>query len=111
MSDPLFCTSCGHTGKPRSETPGSLLIEIILWLCILIPGIIYTVWRHNRRHDVCEKCGSAALIPPDSPIAKSFYVANPGTAPMVAVSPPVRASAGSVSFGRWLGRKFSQLKR
>lgn len=109
MSDSPLCTTCGHTGEPRSETPGSLLIEVILWLCFLIPGVIYTVWRHNRRHEVCSKCGSATLIPPDSPIARGFYAANPSAAPVVPVNLPVRASVGSVAFGRRIGRLVGRL--
>lgn len=65
----LYCTQCGTQGKPERSTPGSLLIEIVLWLCFLIPGIIYSLWRLNRRHDVCPACGSTSLIPPNTPRA------------------------------------------
>jgi hypothetical protein len=40
-----------------------------LWLAFILPGLVYSVWRHNKRHDACPKCGSAALIPADSPKA------------------------------------------
>lgn len=64
-----YCTSCGHEGQARTRTKGSLLIEIILWLSFLLPGVIYTIWRHISRERVCSACGSSTLIPPDSPAA------------------------------------------
>lgn len=67
----MYCKACGTQSRPTTETPGSILIEVVLWLCFLIPGLIYSLWRLNRRHQVCPKCGSEALIPPDSPIALS----------------------------------------
>ena len=65
----LFCTACGHQGKPESDTPGSIWIEVVLWLCFLIPGLIYSIWRLNKRHDVCTSCGRGDLIPANSPKA------------------------------------------
>ena len=66
---PRFCTACGHLGKPRIQTRGSLLIEIVLWIAFIVPGVIYSIWRHTTRGEVCEACGGANLIPPDSPVA------------------------------------------
>lgn len=65
----LFCTACGHQGMPESDTPGSIWIEVVLWLCFLIPGLIYSIWRLNKRRGVCAACGSADLIPVNSPKA------------------------------------------
>lgn len=67
--DHRYCLRCGHTGAPQSNTQGSIWIELVLWLCLIVPGLIYSIWRHNKRHDVCAKCGSAELIQPDAPIA------------------------------------------
>lgn len=69
-SKPMICAACGHTGKPKSSTPGSILIEIVLWCCFLVPGLIYSIWRINKRHDVCSACGATQLLPPDSPMGK-----------------------------------------
>jgi hypothetical protein len=66
---PMFCSSCAHEGPGKTHTKGSILIEIILWLCFLIPGLIYTIWRHSSRHKVCASCGASTLIKPDSPMA------------------------------------------
>lgn len=65
-----FCTTCYAISKPRTKTPGSILIEIVLWLCFLVPGIIYSLWRLTNRQEVCGRCGSVTLVPVDSPVAQ-----------------------------------------
>jgi hypothetical protein len=65
----LFCTDCGHLGSPSTDTPGSILVELVLWLCFIIPGLIYSLWRHHKRHQVCALCSGANLIPANSPKA------------------------------------------
>lgn len=68
----LYCTRCGDVNYPKKVTGGSFLIEVILWLCFLVPGIIYSIWRlTGGRTNVCRKCGGAELIPVDSPRAKA----------------------------------------
>jgi hypothetical protein len=62
-----ICTRGGSTDKPKAVTPGSILIEILLWVFLLIPGVIYSLWRHSARHRVCACCGSKDLIPLSSP--------------------------------------------
>ena len=69
--DHLYCTRCGHLGKPDTHTPGHILVEVVLWLTFLLPGVIYTIWRHHKRQAVCSSCGSDALIPHDSPRARA----------------------------------------
>lgn len=65
----LLCRKCGHIGAPKSAVKGNFLIEIILWLCFIIPGIIYSIWRASSRHATCQSCGSTELIATDSPMA------------------------------------------
>lgn len=65
----VFCITCGHQGPTRMRTRGSLGIEIVLWLCLILPGLIYSIWRLSSRTEVCSSCGAATLVPPDSPIA------------------------------------------
>ena len=57
------CTTCGHIGQPKTLTRGNLLIEIILWCMIFVPGLIYTIWRHSTRYKACPKCRNATMIP------------------------------------------------
>ena len=67
-----ICTTCGSTKRPRTVTPGMLLIEILLWLTFLIPGIIYSIWRMTSRKRVCRACGSTAIVPLNSPVGREL---------------------------------------
>lgn len=66
----MICTSCGETRKPKDAVKGSTLIELVLWLCLLLPGLVYSLWRHSTRHQVCRSCGSTDLVPAKSPRGK-----------------------------------------
>jgi len=65
----LFCTACGHEGPTRTRTRGSLWIEAVLWLCLIVPGLIYSIWRMSSRHPICAVCGASTLVPPGTPVA------------------------------------------
>lgn len=65
----LFCTACGHEGPTRTVAKGSIGIEIVLWLCLLVPGLIYSIWRHSTKAEACTACGATALVPTTSPVA------------------------------------------
>lgn len=69
---PMVCTTCGHHGPAKRHTRGSMLIEIVLWLMFLIPGLIYSLWRLSTRRQVCGACGGEALVPPDTPAGKKW---------------------------------------
>jgi hypothetical protein len=68
----MVCMRCCNIGIPKIETHGSILIEIILWLCFFIPGLIYSIWRRSSRKKICPNCGSTELVPPDSPVGKKL---------------------------------------
>ena len=64
----LICTTCGaQTDMPQSTARGSFLIEVVLWLALIIPGLLYSLWRQSTRRKVCPACGSATLILADTP--------------------------------------------
>ena len=67
-----ICTNCEFVGYPKYATKGSLLIEIILWLFFIIPGIFYSIWRRTNQAEICPKCSQAFMIPFDSPKAKQY---------------------------------------
>ena len=75
-----LCTACGVVASPKRLTPGSMVIEIALWLFFLLPGLIYSIWRLVSRRDACPSCGAYELIPPDSPRAVAL-IAQFGRAP------------------------------
>ena len=65
---PLVCTRCATLGEPMMTLRGSGAVELALWLLILVPGIIYSVWRRSSPPvQQCPACGSEELVPPDSP--------------------------------------------
>jgi hypothetical protein len=72
MSKEKICADCGTVGKGKTVTRGSFLIEIILWLCFIVPGLIYTVWRLTTRGKACSACGGTKLLPLDTPGGKSI---------------------------------------
>lgn len=68
----MICQDCGTIGSPIKVTKGSFWIELILWLCFLVPGLIYSVWRLTTRHNACPKCKSSSIIPTESPKGKKL---------------------------------------
>lgn len=52
----IRCPNCSFEGEAKTKTPGSFLIELVLWLCFLIPGLIYSIWRLSARGKVCPRC-------------------------------------------------------
>lgn len=67
MAKKFICSNCGNQGPGTAHTRGSIFIEIILWLCFLIPGFIYSIWRLTTRTSVCKVCKSHDLVPLDTP--------------------------------------------
>lgn len=72
MSKTLVCTQCGYIGSSSRGIKGNGAVEIILWLCFIVPGLIYSVWRSSSRYSMCSKCKNANLIPIDSPRAQKI---------------------------------------
>lgn len=72
FSKKVVCEICSTVGYPKTQVKGNLLIELVLWVCFLIPGIIYSIWRHASTKQVCKSCGSPSIIPVDSPRGKKL---------------------------------------
>lgn len=66
----FICQSCGSLGEAKSETPGSLAVEVVLWCCFLLPGVMYSVWRLSARKSGCAACGAQTLVPIASPVGQ-----------------------------------------
>ena len=62
---PLKCSNCGE----RNEVPlvkrakGSIWIELVLWLCFLVPGLLYSLWRMFSKEQVaiCPSCRKSTV--------------------------------------------------
>lgn len=86
----MLCTRCGSIGRPKRHTPGSFLIELLLFLLTIASLIvspiygfvapvlffllfsIYGMWRLTARRRVCRICLAEALVPLDSPVGRSM---------------------------------------
>lgn len=69
---PDVCPACGFVGKGKSVTPGSTGIELLMWICFIIPGLIYSLWRISARGKACPSCGNRNLIPVGSPMGRKI---------------------------------------
>lgn len=67
MSAPALklCAQCQHTDYPKRG--GSAGIELILWCCAIVPGLIYSVWRNGQQ--TCPICHGKSMLPLDTPRA------------------------------------------
>jgi hypothetical protein len=72
-----MCLQCGSIGDTKRFMKGSILTELLLWLFFLLPGLIYSIWRHSTVAQVCSKCDSSNIIPLDSPVARNLLANQP----------------------------------
>ncbi|MFA7174107.1 MAG: hypothetical protein WC340_12000 [Kiritimatiellia bacterium] len=67
-----ICSNCGSYTNGTSHTKGYFVLEIILWLCWVIPGLLYTMWRLTTRGKVCHLCKCDTLTPVNSPMGRKL---------------------------------------
>ncbi|MFC1524292.1 hypothetical protein ACFL6N_05835 [Thermodesulfobacteriota bacterium] len=67
-----ICTSCGSRERPIMHTRGSVKVEIILWCCFLLPGLIYSLWKQGGKGWICRECGNNELVPIQTPRGKEL---------------------------------------
>lgn len=72
MATDCICARCGTRGPGKRVTKGSFLIELFLWLCLIVPGLVYSLWRLTTKHTACRKCGSTELVPVDTPMGRKL---------------------------------------
>jgi len=65
-----ICVQCYQTGKAR--LPGSGLIELILWCCYLVPGLLYSIWRRGKGGFICPYCKTSTMVPLHSPAGQQI---------------------------------------
>ncbi len=68
----IVCTACHTVGYSKTHTKGSFFIELVLWVCFLVPGLIYSIWRLTTKQKVCAACGNATLVPTNSPVGQKI---------------------------------------
>jgi hypothetical protein len=57
------CANCGIHGKPKTYTKGTFGIELLLWLCGVLPGLAYSIWRLASSYKGCPICEAPHMIP------------------------------------------------
>lgn len=67
-----ICTACGTLTNGEMKFAGSLLLEVGLYLFMIIPGFLYTLWRISARRLTCPTCRGTQLVPADSPVGRSL---------------------------------------
>lgn len=68
----LVCKDCGYIGMVSQTSRGSILIEIVLWLCVIVPGLIYSIWRMSNKAYRCPGCSGWNMIPTSTPIGQKL---------------------------------------
>ncbi|MCF8724052.1 hypothetical protein LQ236_002072 [Nitrospina gracilis] len=69
FSKDYICLTCGCQRQPINVRRGHIAIEVLLYLFYIVPGVMYTLWRSVRRHDVCPKCRTPSIVKTTSPQA------------------------------------------
>ena len=72
MALEMYCQNCGHIGEPKRYIKGSVVTELLLWFCFLLPGLIYSIWRANSRFKGCPNCEAPNMVPLNSPKAREM---------------------------------------
>lgn len=68
----LICTTCGSIGEYHETRPGSNLVEVVLWLWMIIPGVLYSAWRNSKKSAVCASCSARTLIMAGTPVGRQI---------------------------------------
>jgi ssDNA-binding Zn-finger/Zn-ribbon topoisomerase 1 len=57
----IICPSCRYAGESKAIAKGSRKIEITLWCCLILPGMLYTMWRRSKdgQYQGCPQCHEA----------------------------------------------------
>jgi len=56
------CMECGCQRDPVNAKRGLLIIELLMWLLYILPGVIYSIWRRVRKQQVCPNCGNPSVV-------------------------------------------------
>ena len=65
----MHCMTCGLDSIPTTKNKGSGWIELLLWLCVIFPGLLYSIWRRSNLPKICPACKSTAVVPKNAPAA------------------------------------------
>lgn len=66
------CTVCHTVSDGAGPRRGWITLEIFLWCCGLVPGLLYSAWRGWPSSKRCGSCGASSMIPVSTPLGKSI---------------------------------------
>lgn len=77
------CKACGHEDTPVKRSPSNFAVEVLVWIAalilaasvhwvVLLGAFAFSLWRFASARRVCRKCGSAEVIPSNSPIGQQL---------------------------------------
>ena len=52
----IRCPNCNYVGRAKYFIKGNIFIELVLWLCFIVPGLIYSIWLGSSGYYGCPKC-------------------------------------------------------
>jgi hypothetical protein len=102
----MLCSDCKRTARPDTLIGGSDALELIGWLCFLLPGLVYCYWRHLDRIKVCSFCGGTGLVREAKAARKPPEVGVPAPPPQ-----RIHYSAERLRWPRWLASPRLRLRR
>lgn len=53
----IRCPNCNFKGIVKKTMKGSSDAELLLWICFILPGILYSTWRLTTSRVRCPQCG------------------------------------------------------
>ncbi len=56
------CPVCAFEGPANETRPGSGCIEVLLWCLLLVPGLLYSLWRSSAARPVCPRCSNPYVV-------------------------------------------------
>jgi hypothetical protein len=76
------CLDCNsYTSNPDIGMPGYTIVEIALYFCYVIPGVIYSIWRRTQHVRTCKMCHKDRLIEVMTPEARTLFKSKYGRYP------------------------------
>ena len=52
----IRCPNCKYEGAGSLPVKGHFLIELVLWITFIVPGVIYSIWRVTNKKWRCPTC-------------------------------------------------------
>ena len=62
LTKKYVCMECSCQRDPIWVKRGWLIVEIVMWLLYVLPGVIYSIWRRVRKQQVCPNCLNPTMV-------------------------------------------------